>query len=144
MYNGTTTASNNTINPRIKIVNTGTTALNLANVKLRYYYTKDANTAQAFFCDWAQMGNANVTGTFVNMATPKTGSDNYLELGFTSGTSSLAAGASAKIQIRVSRTDWSNYTQSGDYSFSATGSSYVDWNKMTGYVSGALQWGTEP
>jgi len=144
MYSGATAASSNTISPRIKIVNTGTSALNLANVKLRYYYTIDANKEQAFWCDWSHVGSSNVTGAFVAMATPKTGADTYFEIGFTSSAGSLAAGASAEIQIRISRTDWSNYTQTGDYSFSSTGSAYVDWTKMTGYLSGQLQWGIEP
>jgi len=144
MYSGTLDASSNTIAPRIKIVNTGTTALNLADVKLRYYYTIDANKAQAFWCDWSHVGSSNVSGTFVTMATPKTGADTYFEVGFTSGAGSLAPGAAAEIQIRISRTDWSNYTQTNDYSFSPTGSSYVDWTKMTGYANGTLQWGIEP
>jgi len=144
MYSGNTAASSNTIAPRVKIVNTGTTALNLSTVKLRYYYTIDANKTQAFFYDWASVGNSNVTGAFVAMATPKTGADTYFEIGFAGAAGSLAPGAGAEIQIRISRTDWTNYTQTGDYSFSPTGSSYVDWTKMTGYVNGALQWGIEP
>ncbi|WEK56317.1 MAG: X2-like carbohydrate binding domain-containing protein [Candidatus Cohnella colombiensis] len=144
MYSGTTTASSNTINPRIKIINTGTTAISMANVKLRYYYTADATTSQAFWCDWSHVGSTNVTGTFVTMATAKTNADTYLEIGFTSAAGSLAAGDSAEIQIRFARSDWSNYNQSNDYSFSTTGSSYADWTKMTGYISGTLQWGIEP
>ncbi|WP_224753434.1 cellulase family glycosylhydrolase [Paenibacillus terricola] len=144
MYSGNTTASSNTIAPRVKIVNTGTTSLNLSTVKLRYYYTIDANITQAFWYDWASVGSSNVTGSFVTMATPKSGADTYFEIGFASAAGSLAPGAAAEIQIRISRTDWSNYTQSGDYSFSPTGTSYVDWTKMTGYVNGALQWGIEP
>ncbi|PWW02819.1 mannan endo-1,4-beta-mannosidase [Paenibacillus cellulosilyticus] len=145
MYSGNTTDSSNTIAPRIKLVNTGTTALDLTTVKLRYYYTVDAtNKTQAFWCDWAGIGSSNVTGTFVTMASAKTGADTYFEIGFTSGAGSLAAGASTEIQIRIARTDWTNYTQSNDYSFSSTGSSYVDWTKMTGYVNGSLQWGIEP
>jgi len=145
MFSGNTTASSNTIAPRIKIVNTGTTALDLSTIKLRYYYTADAtNKTQAFWCDWSHVGSANVTGSFVTMASPKTGADTYFEAGFTSGAGSLAPGASAEVQIRISRTDWTNYTQTDDYSFSPTGSSYVDWTKMTGYVNGSLQWGIEP
>ncbi|WP_081756777.1 X2-like carbohydrate binding domain-containing protein [Gorillibacterium massiliense] len=144
MFNANTSASSNTIAPRIKIVNTGTTAINLANVKLRYYYTVDANKTQAFWCDWSNVGSSNVTGTFVTMATPKTGADTYFEIGFSSSAGSLAPSAEAEIQIRIARTDWSNYTQTGDYSFSPTGSSYADWTKMTGYVNGSLQWGVEP
>lgn len=144
MFSANTSASSNTIAPRINIVNTGTSAINLANVKLRYYYTVDANKPQAFWCDWSSVGSSNVTGTFVTMATPKTGADTYFEVGFASAAGSLAPGAAAEIQIRISRTDWSNYTQTGDYSFSPTGSSYADWTKMTGYVNGALQWGIEP
>nr|WP_230986927.1 X2-like carbohydrate binding domain-containing protein [Cohnella fermenti] len=144
MYNGTTTASSNTINPRIKLVNTGTTAVTLSSVKIRYYYTVDANIAQNFFCDWSSSGNTNITGTFVTMATPKTGADTYLEIGFTSGAGSLAAGANTEIQIRVSRTDWSNYTQTGDYSFDSSHTAYADWTKTTAYLSGSLVWGVEP
>nr|WP_245946793.1 X2-like carbohydrate binding domain-containing protein [Paenibacillus cellulosilyticus] len=144
MYNGTTSASSNTISPRIKLVNTGTTAINLANVKLRYYYTADATTSQAFWCDWATIGSSNVTGSFVTMSSPKTGADTYFEIGFSSSAGTLAAGASTEIQIRISRTDWSNYTQTGDYSFNTSSTSYVDWNKVTGYLSGTLQWGIEP
>ncbi|MFC4305280.1 X2-like carbohydrate binding domain-containing protein [Cohnella boryungensis] len=144
MYSGNTDASSNTIAPRVKIVNMGTTALDLSTVKLRYYYTIDANKTQAFWCDWSHVGSSNVTGTFVTMPTPKTGADTYFEIGFTSAAGTLAPSAAAEIQIRIARTDWSNYTQTGDYSFSPTGSSYVDWTKMTGYASGTLQWGVEP
>jgi len=56
----------------------------------------------------------------------------------------LAAGANTVIQTRVAKSDWSNYTQTDDYSFNSTGTTYADWTKVTGYVSGALAWGTEP
>ncbi|WP_224367931.1 X2-like carbohydrate binding domain-containing protein [Hyalangium versicolor] len=144
LFNGQTAASGNSINPRLKLVNTGTSALNLADVTLRYYYTADANISQAFWCDWASVGTANVRASFVPMAAPKTGADTYLEISLNSGAGSLAPGASAEFQIRFSRTDWSNYTQTNDYSFNPTSTSYTDWNKATGYISGSLKWGVEP
>ncbi|ANY67139.1 hypothetical protein BBD42_12190 [Paenibacillus sp. BIHB 4019] len=143
-YNSTVTATSNTLNPRIKLTNTGTSAINMSDVKLRYYYTIDGEIAQNFFCDWSHVGSSNVTGTFVKLATPLTGADHYLEIGFTSGAGSLAAGASIEIQLRVSKSDWSNYSQTGDYSFDPTHTAYADWSKTTGYIAGALQWGTEP
>jgi hypothetical protein len=144
MYNGTTTASINTINPKFKLVNTGSSAITLSNVKLRYYYTIDTEKTQNFFCDWSTIGNTNVTGTFTKMATAKTGADYYVEIAFTSGAGSLAAGQSIEVQTRLTKTDWTNYTQTGDYSFDSIDTTYVDWSKVTGYISGSLQWGTEP
>ena len=144
MYNSTVTAATNTLNPRVKLVNTGTSSINLSDVKLRYYYTIDGEKAQSFWCDWSHVGSSNVTGTFVKLATPLTGADYYLEVGFTNGAGSLAAGASIDIQIRVNKNDWTNYTQTGDYSFDPIHTTYADWSKMTGYVSGAIQWGVEP
>ncbi|SFF04310.1 N-terminal ig-like domain of cellulase [Paenibacillus algorifonticola] len=143
-YNSTVTATSNTLNPRIKLTNIGTSTINMSDVKLRYYYTIDGEIAQNFFCDWSHVGSSNVTGTFVKLVTPLTGADHYLEIGFTSGAGSLAAGASIEIQIRVSKTDWTNYSQTGDYSFDPTDTTYADWSKTTGYIAGALQWGTEP
>ncbi len=143
-YNSSTAATGNTLNPRIKLVNTGTTAVNLADVKLRYYYTNEGEKVQSFWCDWSTAGSSNVTGIFAKLSAPASGADSYLEIGFTSGAGSLAAGASTEIQIRVSKNDWSNYTQTGDYSFDPIDTAYADWSKTTGYIAGALQWGIEP
>ena len=40
--------------------------------------------------------------------------------------------------------DWTNYTQTNDYSFDATKTSYADWTKVTLYRNGVLVWGVEP
>lgn len=141
MYNGSTAASANVLNPRIKLLNTGTSAVSLADVKIRYYYTIDGEQPQSFFCDWSQAGSANVTGTFVKLPAAITGADYYLELGFTSAAGSLAAGEGLDIQMRASKADWSNYTQTGDYSFNASGTGYADWAGVPAYLSGSLVWG---
>nr|WP_225903864.1 cellulose binding domain-containing protein [Anaerocolumna chitinilytica] len=144
MFNGNVSAATNGIAPRFKLYNTGTTAINLSDVKLRYYYTIDGEKAQNFWCDWSSAGSANVTGTFVKMPSAKTGADNYLEVGFTAAAGTLAAGQAIEVQARFSKADWSNYTQTGDYSFEGSSSSYIDWSKATGYLAGSLVWGVEP
>lgn len=144
MYNGSVTNVTNTLNPRIKLTNTGSQAINLSDVKLRYYYTIDGEKPQTLFCDWTQVGSSNVTGTFVKLPTAASGADHYAEIGFTSGAGSLAAGQSIDLQIRISKNDWSNYSQSDDYSFDPASTSYQDALRVTGYVAGSLQWGVEP
>lgn len=90
-YNSPVTATSNSLSPRIKLKNTGTTAINLSDVKLHYYYTIDGEKDQNFWCDWSTVGSSNVTGAFVKLPAPLTGADHYLEIGFTSGAGSLAA-----------------------------------------------------
>jgi hypothetical protein len=143
-YNQSTTATTNQIYTDFRLVNTGTGVIALEDVKIRYYYTVDGPQLQTFYCDFASAGTSNVTSTFVTMATAKTGADTYLEVGFGSGAGSLAAGGNATIQGRFAKDNWTNYTQTNDYSFSSSGTSYMDWTKVTGYVSGALAWGAEP
>ncbi|MEC0127918.1 X2-like carbohydrate binding domain-containing protein [Paenibacillus pabuli] len=144
MFNGTTAATGNSINPKFKLTNTGTTALQLSDITIRYYYTINGAQAQNFFCDWATAGNENVTGTFSMLSTPVTGADHVLEIGFKSSAGSLAVGQSTEIQARFSKNDWTNYTQTDDYSFAPTETSYADWTKVTGHIAGSLQWGIEP
>lgn len=144
MFNSNTAASSNMIYVQFKVINTGTTVIDLADVKLQYYYTVDGETSQSFWCDYATIGASNLTGTFVGMSNPVTGADCYLEIGFSSGAKSLAPGNSAEFQIRFAKNDWSNYTQTGDYSFNANANTWVDWQRVTCYLTGELVWGLVP
>jgi lysophospholipase L1-like esterase len=143
-YNQNTAATTNQLYLNIKLLNTGNSAITLSNVRIRYYYTIDGPKTQNFYCDYSPVGSSNVNGTFVTMSAAKTGADTYVEVGFGSGAGSLAAGGSTTIQARVAKSDWTNYTQTNDYSFNSSATTFVDWTQVTGYVSDSLQWGTEP
>ncbi len=140
-----TNAGDNQVKPHLNIVNTGSSAVPLSELKVRYWYTIDGDKPQTYNCDYAVVACANVTGTFVKLATARTGADYYLEVGFTSGAGSIAAGGqSGEIQNRFNKTDWSNYNETGDYSFDPTKTAFTDWTHVTLYRNGVLVWGTEP
>ncbi len=143
-FNLNTAATENTLSLKFNLINTGTSAVNLTNIKMRYYYTIDGEEAQNFWVDYATAGSANITNVFVKMTTPKNTADYYAEIGFSSAAGSISAGANTEVQVRLTKADWSNYSQTNDYSFNSTATSYVDWNKVTAYVSGTLSWGIEP
>lgn len=144
LFNTTKALITNSINPRFMIVNTGTMPLNMSNVKIRYYYSFDIDKEQNFYCDWASVGNSNVKGNFFKTFSNLNGSKCYLEMSFLDGAGVLAPGANAEIHTRIAKADWSNYNQSEDYSFNNLSNSYIDWTKVTVYISGKLAWGIEP
>ncbi|KAA8754576.1 X2-like carbohydrate binding domain-containing protein [Paenibacillus sp. UASWS1643] len=144
MFNSNTSATGSSMSPKFKLTNTGTTALNLSDVNIRYYYTINGEQPQNFFADWATAGSANVTGTFSALNPVRTGADHVLEIGFTASAGTLNAGQSTEIHTRISKNNWTNYTQTDDYSFAGSQTSYTDWSKVTGYIAGSLQWGIEP
>jgi len=150
-YNGSTAATTNSISPKIKITNSGENEVNLSTVTVRYYYTIDTEKGQSFWCDSAAITSgtyrnltSTVTGSFVKMSTAKSGADYYLEIGFTAAAGSLAAGETVELQLRLAKNDWSNYTQSNDYSFNSSASTYTDTSKILLYISGQLNIGSEP
>ena len=143
-YNQNTSATSNQLYLNFKLINTGSSAITLSNVKVRYYYTIDGVKTQNFYCDYSPVGSSNITGSFTTMSTAKTGADTYVEIGFTSGAGNLAAGSDTIIQTRVAKSDWTNYNQADDYSFNSSATTFADWTQVTGYVSGTLQWGIEP
>lgn len=143
-FNGNTSASTNGISAKFKVVNSGNSAVQLSDVKLRYYYTIDGEKDQSSWIDWSSVGSANVTSRFVKLDTPANGAEYALEIGFASSAGTLNPGQSAEIQTRFSKTDWSNYNQANDYSFMASASQFVNNEQVTGYMNGQLVWGIEP
>jgi hypothetical protein len=129
---------------RIKVENTGNAALDLSDIKLRYYYTIDGYSDQIFICDWASIGAHNVTGRFEKMSSSRPGADTFLEIGFSKSAGVLEPGSSLDMNIRYSKTDLTEYNFEDDYSFKSMNYVFEDWDKITAYISGVLKWGREP
>lgn len=135
----------NRIKPLFKIYNTGTSSIDIASLKIRYYYTIDGEKPQTLNIDYTSgVSASNCVGTFVKMSDSKNGADYYLELSFKPGSGTIAPGGSIQVKTRWNKNDWSNYTQTDDYSFDPSITSYTDYIKTTGYVNGIKVWGTEP
>ncbi|WP_375143108.1 cellulose binding domain-containing protein [Paenibacillus sp. D2_2] len=133
---GDTNPSDNQIKPFFNIKNNGTTAVNLSDLKLRYYFSKEGTQSMQSWIDWAAIGAANIQRTFT---------DTYVELSFTAAAGSIPAGGqTGEIQLRMAKSDWSNFDESNDYSFDPTKTAFADWNKVTLYQNGTLVWGLEP
>jgi hypothetical protein len=142
------------IKPYIKVFNDGATTIALTDITVRYWFTSEATGSDVFTCDYADSGTGAITGAFAG-----TGTHRYMQVGFTSSANvptwptcggtgvanTLPASANTgEVQTRINDSSWSWYTQTNDYSFDATKTSYADWTKVTVYYKGALVWGTEP
>lgn len=133
------------LQPQFNIINHGTSAVALSTLTIRYFYTKDGSSAtgQNFVCDYAQIGGGNVSAVFGTFT--GTNADEYLELHFSAGAGSLAAGASTgQIEARVYGNGYPQMNQANDYSFTPADTAFTDSQTVTLYQSGTLIWGTEP
>ncbi|AEV67730.1 anti-sigma-I factor RsgI family protein [Acetivibrio clariflavus] len=149
MYNEVRTDKAKEIHPRFKLINTGNTPIKLSTVKIRYYYTIDIeDKQQVFYCDWSNIGRNSITGKLVKMNTGRNDADHYLEIGFDTD-ESLEPGSNIEIICRIGPDNTIGdgnifYNQLNDYSFNNSAGNFVNWDKVTVYISGNLVWGTEP
>lgn len=133
---GDTNATDSQIKPNFNIKNIGNTPVSLSDLTIRYYFTKEGTADMDSAIDWAQVGSENIQRTFT---------DSYVELSFTAAAGSIQPGGqSGDIQLRMYKTDWSNFDETNDYSYDSTKTSYQDWEKVTLYKDGILVWGIEP
>jgi endoglucanase len=140
--NTDSSATDNQIRPQLRIANPGTSTLALTGVAARYYFTRDGSQSITVTCDWAQVGCTNISTRVVVLSTPVTGADAYMEVTFTGG--SVAAGQnSGDIQLRLNKSDWSNFNEANDYS-RGTNTAYAAATQIPGYIGGTLSWGTPP
>jgi hypothetical protein len=136
----------NQIKPHFNIVNMGTTTINMSELKLRYYFTKDAGVSTfSAWCDYAVKSCANISVIVAALNPATATADYYIEVSFTAGAGSIATGqSSGEIQTRINKTDWSNFTETGDYSYDATKTTFTDWTRVALFRNGTLVWGTTP
>jgi hypothetical protein len=143
-YNQDRTSSSNQLYTNFKIVNTGTTAIDLTKVKLRYYFSDSAavDSLNSYIDHYSVTNNSNDILTSYDSISGDAGANRYLEIGFRNG--NLTAGGEAVVSCRTAKSDWTNFYQDDDYSFNKTAENYTDWSKVTGYILDSLAWGTEP
>jgi hypothetical protein len=137
----------NTLYALYRTVNSGTAAVPMSSLTMRYWFTNETPSDPLVFeCDFAQVGCANITAKFVTLASPVAKANMYVEISFSAGAGSLAAGQnSGEIQTRVHHVNWSNFNTTETYSFIADPSFvYKDTQTVTLYQNGVLVSGVEP
>lgn len=141
--NNDSSATDNAIRPGLQVTNARSATLDLSTVSVRYYFTRDGGASSvSAFCDYAAVGCAQVKLKVVPLTTPAAGADAYLEVTFAGG--SVAAGKdTGDIQLRMSKSDWSNFNEANDYSRS-TATAYADAPAIPAYTGTTLAWGTPP
>lgn len=142
-FSSNSSSSTNTITPMFKLINNTASAIKLSEIKIRYYFTVDSNIPQSFWCDWCTAGSSNVYGNFLKLSTSKSNADHYLEIGFSNTSGVISPGKIIEIQTRLSKDNWTDFSQLNDYSFNPS-QRYVTSNKITLYTNGKLIYGKEP
>lgn len=136
--------ANNVIKPYLKIVNQDSVAVNFNELTMRYWFTAENYSGINSWIDYAQMGNSNVTMKYVQLPDPHTGALGYIEYGFLTNGQLSAGGNLGVIQSRFANQDWSNFSETDDYSYLPYTGNYAANSHITLYRNGQLIYGTEP
>ncbi len=116
-YNENREPSANTISPRFRLKNTGSAAVSLSMVTLRYYYTPESNVEQKLWCDYAEVNGSSYRAITDTVSGSYLAGEGCMEIRFSASAGTLEAGDTAALQLRITNADWSNYDQSNDDSF---------------------------
>lgn len=137
--------TNNNISPYLQVNNEGNTSFDYKELTIRYWLTVEDFTSMInVFIDWAMMGNNKIKMKYVKLAQPRQGAYGYVEYSFDASAGTLAAKSnSGEIQSRIAKSDWTNFNEQDDYSYTS-GTAYTKNSKITLYRNGSLVWGTEP
>ena len=127
------------VNIGIEITNTSDSAIDLSDLEVRYYLTKDGADGLTFFCDHSAVQTASdyvmlksVSGDFESASGTKT--DTVCKI-TCSDSITLNKNETWKIQGRICKDDWTAIDGSNDYSAK---------NGIAVYSNGKLIYGQEP
>ena len=140
--NGDQDPTDPAIKPHLMVVNTGTVQVDVQHVTVRYWFTRDAASADLLgFCDYAEIGCDKVLTSFVPIAA-RPGADTYLEVGF-DPLSLQVDDSTGPMQLRVHHADYAPFDETDDYSWD-TNTAFAASVTVTAYLRGRLVWGVEP
>jgi O-glycosyl hydrolase len=146
---GDTNNSTTSPHPNIELINTGSQALNLNNIEVRYWYNCDCTgQAEQAYLDWAgkmPLGQTVTQDMTISVISAnKADQTNYVSVKFL-GNSNIIIQPNEYIEFheRFNKSDWSAMLQANDWSFTQ-GTSFVIWNRITVYQNGNLIYGQEP
>lgn len=123
--------------PYIFINNNSGESVDMADLKVRYYYTKEGATEETLLCFYTAIGSDNIFAEFH----PELG---YADIGFTSGAGAIEDGGnSGQMQLVLKKTSNGYYDQTNDYSYDPSFTDYAEYDKMTLYYKDTLVWGIE-
>lgn len=130
-------ALTNTLALKIRVTNAGA-AVDLAALKIFYFYTSEPAASNSMICDYAggpiggtyQSVTAQVGGAISVLTNPAVGADRRLEIGFATGSLVLAPGGNIEIQLRIINQQWGNFSQADDYSFIPTATTFTSNGKL--------------
>lgn len=140
--NGPNSLNNPTIKPHLRIENEGITDVNLSDITMRYWFSKDGAGHVIANCLTSDAGCASTSTSIHELATPVAGADAYLEISFTSGT--IQPGQRIDTKSRIERTDGQGFDETNDHSFAGLITNHIDNDHVTLYWQGNLIMGEEP
>jgi hypothetical protein len=136
-------AGGNTISTFVDIRNEGNVSVDYKDVTARYWFTSEGSSPLHFWIDYAKIGNSAISGSFTSVSPARNNADSYLELKVNPLAHTFyPLTSTGNIQYRITKSDWSNFNQSNDYSYQS--GPMAENQKITIYYKGQLVYGTEP
>jgi autotransporter-associated beta strand protein len=134
----------NTIRTYLKINNEGNVPVNYEDLSVRYWFTAEGTANLNYWVDFAQLGNSNIIGQFVQPDTILNGADRYFELKVKPSAGVLyPLSSTGNIQYRIAKADWSNFNEANDHSW-LPAAPFAANDHITVYYKGHLIYGIEP
>jgi fibronectin type 3 domain-containing protein len=136
--------SSGTIKTYLKLVNEGNVPVDYKDLNIRYWFTKDSESDLNYWIDYADLDASNISGQFVALDPTVSGADTYFETTIDPAAGTLYPSSdSGGIQYRITKSDWSKFNESDDYSYLPK-APYAENDHIAVYYKGELIYGTEP